>query len=45
MKKPMEIFEEFMKIEDRDDMIDYLRCLPKKDDEWPEEETETKNPW
>ena len=37
MKKPMGIFNEFMQIEDREDMITYLRSLPKKDIEWPEE--------
>lgn len=42
MKNPKEIFEEFMGIEGRDDMIAYLRSLPKKDDEWPEDKNDNK---
>ena len=36
-KKPIEIFREMQRFETEEEMIAYLRGLPKLDDDWPEE--------
>lgn len=38
MSKPLEIFWEIQKLETKEEMIAYLRNLPKLDDEWPDED-------
>ena len=42
MKRPMEIFNEMQELETREEMIAYLRSLPKLDDPWPEESIDKK---
>ena len=37
MSKSLEIFWEMQKLETKEEMIAYLRGLPKLDDAWPEE--------
>ena len=37
MKNPMEIFKEMQNLETREEMIAYLRGLPRLDEPWPEE--------
>lgn len=37
MKSPKEILNEMQTLETKEEMIEYLRSLPKLDDEWPEE--------
>ena len=41
-KSAAEILNEMQELETREDMIDYLRSLPKKDIEWPEDKNDNK---
>lgn len=37
MKTPMQIFRELQQLETKEEMIAYLRALPREDEPWPEE--------
>lgn len=37
MKSPMQIFREMQQFETKEEMVAYLRALPREDEPWPEE--------
>lgn len=41
MKRPMQIFQEMQQLETKEEMISYLRALPKKDAPWPDDPIDT----
>ena len=37
MKTPTQIFQKLQQLETKEEMISYLRALPKKDEPWPDD--------